>query len=244
MRCLKTTGLLTLLSIGLTACVPRPVFRLQSMSNNSTWYQGTEYIHSTADDITVTVAYVRHTKDNVIFDVEAVNNSGGVVRVDPVYFSYKATRADKLLAAGQAINPEAKLLDIDLEISDKKANQKSMLLLAAIGATAIIAEEIIDNDEEDEDNYRDESGEAAATYALAATTSSGIENSEYEVGSLKYKKERWATEALRISDLFPDDYIRGLVFFPIAEDADFYEIKIKAGNTIHTFRFRQFKFKP
>lgn len=246
MKSVKIIGFLLLIGVGLNACVPRPVFRLRSLSDQTTWYKGTEYIHSTADSITVTVAYVRHTRENVIFDVEVANSSDGIVRVDPVYFSYTAFESPRgnTLASGHAINPETKLLQIDMEISDEEADQKTMLLFAAIGATAIIVEEIADNDDDDEDTPNDEVGEAAATYALAATTSAGIENSEYEEGSLRYNRERWSNETLRKTDLFPDEYINGKVFFPISEDAKIFQIKIKTGNTIHTFRFRQLKFKP
>lgn len=247
MRLIKHIGFFLLLIFGLNACAPRPVFRLQSLGDQSTWYQGTEYIHSTADSVTVTVAYIRHTREKVIFDVEVSNYSDEIARVDPVYFTYQAFKsrtANRSFVSGRAINPESKLLQIDMEISDEEADQKTMLVFAAIGATAIVAEEIADNDEEEEDDYNDEVNEAAATHALIAGTAAGIENSEYEVGSLRYKRERWTNETLRKTDLFPGEYINGKVYFPIAEDAKLFQIKIKTGNTIHTFRFRQLKFKP
>lgn len=241
MSLLKNIGLISVLIIVIAGCAPRPIYRLHSLSKQSTFYQGTEYIHSTADSITVTVAYMQHQDGHVIFDVEVANYSGHVVRVDPIHFTYEAFRSDEFIASGSAINPESKLLNIDMQISEEQADQKSMMLLSAIGAAAMITEEITDNEE---DSYEDETEEAAATYALAASASAGIESSQYEARSLRHKRQRWAHETLRKTDLFSDDYIRGIVFFPIAENADVYQIRIQVGHTIHTFRFRQFKYKP
>lgn len=244
MTSLKSTVFLLLAALGFTACAPRPVFRLKSLADQSTWYQGTEYIHSHADSIFVTVAYIRHSGGHVIFDVEVANYSDHVVQVDPAEFSYKAFKSmaqKKLVAAGYAVSPEAKLLQIDKEIAEEKAEQKTMLLFAVIGATAMIAEEATDSEE---DNPRDEMAEAGAAYSLGAATASGIESSQHEISYLQSRRAYWTTETLRKTDLFPGGVIRGKVYFPTVEKAGVYNIKIPVGRTIYIFRFRQQKFKP
>lgn len=241
MKRIKSIVLILLVVMGVSACAPEPVLRLQSMANQSTWYQGTEYIHSTADDITVTVAYIRHVDDYVVFDVEVANYSDHAVRVNPAQFSFQAFKhsgATHPMAAGYAIDPEQKLIQIDRSIAQEKANQKTMALLAVVGTGAMIVEEVTDDEE---DSYHDETNEAAAMQMLAIGTAVGADQAQREVITLNSRRERWTVETLRKTDLFPDEYIRGKVFYPIAEDATVFYIKIKVGGTVHSFRFYQIK---
>ncbi len=245
MRFLRVIGLFSLLIVLFTGCAPRPVFRLESMAAYSTWYQGTEYISSSRDSVTVTLAYFRHTRDYVVFDVEVVNYSGKIVHVDPAEFEYKTYSSsmkapNEYMGKGYAIDPEKKLLHIDMAIADEKADQKTTLLLSAIGATAMVASDIAEEDDTPEEQVE----EAAAMQALASSTAYQMHESEYEIGSLHSRREVWAIETLRKTDLFSGEFIRGQVYFPIAENARFYNIEIEVGNNIYIFRFRQLKFKP
>ncbi len=243
MHFLKSIGLLWVVSICFAACAPRPVFRLESMAEYSTWYQGTEYIISSEDSVTVTVAYIRHLGDKVVFDVKVANYSDETVRVDPADFYFKGLHSIEPLsyaARGYAINPKEKLLQIDMEIAEEEADQKTTLLLSAIGATAMVASDIA----EEEDTPEEQIEEAAVMDALVAGTAQELHESEYEIGSLRYRRERWAIETLRKTDLFSGEFIRGKVYFPLAEDARYFNVEIEVGNTIHLFRFRQLKFKP
>lgn len=239
---IRSIVLVLLVVMGVSACAPEPVLRLQSMANQSTWYQGTEYIHSTADEITVTVAYIRHVDDYVVFDVEVANYSDHVVRVNPALFSFQAFKnngAMQPMAAGYAIDPEHKLIQIDRSIAQEKASQKTMALLAVVGTGAMIVEEVTDDEE---DSYHDEMNEAAAMQMIAIGTAAGINDAEREVITLNSRRERWTVETLRKTDLFPDEYIRGKVFYPITEDAAVFNIKIKVGGTVHPFQFYQIKY--
>ncbi len=178
----------------------------------------------------------------MVFDVEVANYSDEVVRIDPALFSYKAYKLRNsaiVLATGGAVNPELELLRIDMEIAEEEASQRTTLLLSAIGATAMVAEEITDDEE---DTVQDEVEEAAAWQGLVASTSSSLHESEYEIGSLQHRRKRWTIETLRKTDLFPGEFIRGKVYYPTSEDARYLNIEIEIGNTFHIFRFRQLKY--
>lgn len=58
-----------------------------------------------------------------------------------------------------------------------------------------------------------------------------IEREEYRYRrySLQDQREIWELDALRISDIIPDDHIRGLIFFPNNPDAMLYKVTLELG---------------
>ena len=74
------------------ACSPEPVYRLKSEANKNqtSYYQGVEYIHLEKDSVFVTLSYFEHTSDMFALEVEVANESNRIVRVAPDSFAYKA----------------------------------------------------------------------------------------------------------------------------------------------------------
>lgn len=68
----------------LQACSPRPVFRMTPEAQNTTFNQGTEYVHLQEDGIELTMSYYRHLRGRFVMDVEIVNTTDSVIRVDPI----------------------------------------------------------------------------------------------------------------------------------------------------------------
>lgn len=56
-----------------------------------------------------------------------------------------------------------------------------------------------------------------------------IDRAEYRHSrsGLRQSREFWQAEALRTTDLWPGESIRGLIFFPTNEDASLYHILMK-----------------
>lgn len=243
---LRQLAFFTLLILMVTACSPEPVFRLTPEKGPSTFHKGIEYITLEEDGIAVTMAYYSHMKDMFALDIEVYNNSDKPIRVDPANFGYSAfehysdSALSDFITHHRAFDPEDKLLEIDKNISRHYAAQKTegALFLTAVGvgvAAAIIAGPDDDGSRDDDDDHIE------YHYVEHNVRSDGI---DYELMDLEQKREIWELETLRITDLQPEDYIRGLVFFPNEPDASGYEFELEIKDLKFLARYEQHKIEP
>ncbi len=244
MKDLRTIFLVLLSVVVCCSCSPEPVFRLEAINGNSTWYQGVEYVQSTRQDVVVTTAYYRHIDDYAILDVEVANYSDSVLWVDPASFRYTAYKSksgsEYYIAGGMAMDPEVQILEIDKAISRERAGERTARFWDVMDVTVSLAEAIVDTEETEGERVREsqEREERAVERAVRK------QEHKYEMNSLQSHRQIWELDALRKTDLFPDEYIRGQVYLPLVQDATSIEVEIPAGETLHTFRYRQHKFKP
>jgi hypothetical protein len=54
----------------------------------------------------------------------------------------------------------------------------------------------------------------------------------------------WEQDHIRVTDLAPNEFIRGLVSFPVKQHEATLELVVPIGETEHTFRFNMLKFVP
>lgn len=95
-------------------CSPKPVYRLKAEADKdqTSYYQGMEYIHMQKDSVQLTVSYYEHTSNLFALEVEVINNSDRIVRVTPDSFKYESYARErpgnpsKLLPVNTAKNPE------------------------------------------------------------------------------------------------------------------------------------------
>jgi len=230
----------------LQACSPEPVYRLKAKvnDNQTSFYKGVEYIHLENDSVLVTISYYEHTSSMFALDVEVINNSEQIVRVAPDSFAYKSysgfipENPGQLLTFNQAKNPEQKILSLDLALSQQKANQKTdeLLFYTLQGLTA--ANGVMAETEEEQE----EAGEQLAQNAV----NQQIDRARYHHrrAGLRGSKEFWKAEALRITDLWPGESIRGLVYFKTDPNAKLYQILIQLDKFHYDTWFRQKKYQP
>lgn len=230
----------------LQACSPEPVYRLKAEANNenTSYYQGVEYIHLEQDSVFVTMSYYEHTSKMFALEVEVTNESNQIVRVAPDSLAYKAYKGrspqevDKFLTIEQAEDPEQEILNLDLALARQKANHKTdEFLFYTLQGLTVVSGATADTKEEQE-----EAGEQLVQNAV----SQQIDRAEYRHNrsSLRGNKEFWKAEALRITDLWPGEKIRGLVYFDTEPDAELYNILIQFDELHYDTWFRQKKYKP
>lgn len=230
----------------LQACSPEPVYRLKAEANDqsTSYYQGVEYIHLENDSVFVTVSYYEHTSSMFALEVEVINESNKIVRVAPDCLAYKAYKGhspqniDKFLTLEQARNPEQKILNLDLALARQKANHKTdEFLFYTLQGLTVVSGATADSKEEQE-----EAGEQLVQNAV----NQQLDRAEYRHNrsSLRGSKEFWKAEALRITDLWPGEQIRGLVYFDTEPDAELYNILIQLDELHYDTWFRQKKYKP
>lgn len=243
----RITVVLAALGLIWTACSPEPVFRLTHETGPTTFHMGVEYKSVEKEGIVVTMAYYRHMDDLFALDIEVFNKREHPVRVDPGRFGYTAyaNHAKKgfseVLTHRPALDPEVELLEIDKGISRHYASEKTntalFLTLAGVAVAASVIASDADHGGDDGDDYE---------YDDYIYVDYGVHNHEYsnKVMNLEQRRDVWELETLRITDLQPGEYIRGLVFFTSKPDAAGYKIELPIENAVLESWYVQHKIKP
>lgn len=243
---MKSLFLSLSLMVFLQACSPRPVFRMTPQAENTTFNQGTEYVHLQENGIELTMSYYRHLGDRFVMDVEIVNTTDSVLRVDPLQFSYEAYKnisgnfpreSDPIFTTQKAVNPEQELIRKDMAISRSIANQKTSTVLYIIGQAASIGQSIMEENPEKREALSEQRQEDTINYEI------NRQNREIHRNGLRDQREVWELKALRKTDLFPDEYIRGFLFFENESEARAYMIRFNIKNTTFEVFYRQKKYK-
>jgi len=246
---------ISLVAVLFSSCSPEPVFRLQSDHNEEdvVLYQGMEYLVSQGESSTAIIAYYRHLDNLVIMDLEIINQSNQMVRLDPGNIFFEAFRERnnesekhngkeyklELIAEGTALDPEDALLNIDKETSRKKAARRTDLLMEGIHAGMSLAVDISDADRVTK-NEQIERETRRTRYAVERAERREI--FYRNVRSLNEQRIYWETEAFRKTDLQSGESIAGEVTFPLVKKSTFINIIVPVGEDEHIFKFRQKKY--
>jgi len=240
--------LFVLFPLLIVSCSPAPVFRLSPDADKSTFYYGTEYVQSDVDDVLVSLAYYRHIDNKIVFDVEIVNYSEEPIRVSPEKFYITAfngppAHSDAVaLRQKNAIDPEMMLLELDKKQSKEKASEQTNRVLYATGEVLSLAGELASVGSDASSHERERARrDRIERRALRADQRYHHESTMY---SLSAQRESWEYDTVRITDLFPDQHLRGLVYFTGNPDARYFELVLPVGKTDHRFVFRQERFDP
>jgi hypothetical protein len=216
---------------------------------HTSFYEGTEYVHRQKNGIELIISYDRHYNEKFAMNVEIDNNTDSVLRVSPAqfwceayqYYNGKHNPADSNLVIGEhrAINPEHIILKKDLAISKSHAHQQTSNLLYGIGQALTLAGGIV----ADSTNWqRRKTGEILQNNA--ANHEINKQNRYIRRQSLRDQRRFWQINTLRTTDLYPDEYIEGLVFFKNDPHARGYMFHYKIGRTHFRVFFTQQKYKP
>lgn len=229
----------------LQACSPEPVYRLKVQGDNeqTSFYKGVEYIQLEQDSVLLTLSYYEHTADLFSLDVEITNHSNEVIRVEPSDFSYfsfleKESELREALSFNHAKDPEREVLEIELALSEQKAKKKTSEFFHYTSQSLTLAEGL------NADSYKE--WEETENKLVRNEVSQEIDREKFRYNqmNLKERKEIWQLDALRITDLWPGEQIRGLVFFKTTPDAHFYKIKAEIEESEFEIWFRQKKYDP
>lgn len=234
------------LIIATTACSPEPVFRLQPEQDKTYRHHGAEYVVSKLEDTEVVVAYYRHLGGMVSMDVEVVNHGNRAVEVDPASFYFRAYEqhpddGGRAFVRYDAYDPEEEMLKADLAASKAAANLKSAAILdVALEVTSLAAEISAYHNE----NYAFLATTDAQRVVRSIERSNRYANHDQFLNDLSYRRASWEQDHIRVTDLEPGEFIRGLASFPLIPRATYLEIVIISGSEEHVFPFRQVEFRP
>ncbi|MCA1803612.1 MAG: hypothetical protein LC662_14280 [Rhodothermaceae bacterium] len=241
--------LLPLLTIVLVlqACSPKPVFRMSPVADETSWLSGREYVVSDHDSVMVVLAYYRHMGDLFYYDIEIVNFSDEPLRVSPEQFYYTAYTGDPLLEGTQAhnrvaVNPEEKLLEHDLTASKVDAERRTTAGLDAAFLTLSVVGDMValSNDA----SVEEMSWRMHERTNMVIEMEMRDERFRRSLDNMAEARNIWELDMLRKTDLQPDEYVRGMVAFPLRESAQYYDLIFTVNGFDHRFRYEQFRFIP
>lgn len=237
----KTIKLLLFSQLFIFACAtPLPISQLVTESDQSRWIAGRQYTQLQGKDMSIGLSYYKNEGNTLIFDVMIDNYSDQEIHIDPTSIEIVSLDQSKhVINRSLAIDPESKLLDYDRRASIQKADlandASANFVLSATDLATTIAEERDPNLTEKEKDrrfnqrlYWDEQDELATM------------RKEAYLESLKNTRQYWEEAPIRKTDMGPQEYIDGKIFFHRIKSAGFYQVIFKtATGEEFKFEFKQ-----
>lgn len=239
-------GLLVALLLA-SGCTPRLVHRLDAPDPDvGVWRDGEQARTARADGVEAELAYVRSTPDDHALWVRVTNVSGDTLLVDPALFvgtAYQAVRQaearDPTGRAYAALDPEAQLLEVDIEASRRDARARTRQGLAAVSAGLVAAAVVVDAP----DTPDEEAAVADAAYTVEVEMADATAE-RYAVADARAAGRAYWEGVLRRTTLPPDTYIDGLVHVPIDPAANAVVVDVVVGGARLPFLFLQRNIRP
>lgn len=234
------------LALFFISCSPEPIFRLQPQADNTTFDRGVEYVHFEENGVALTISYYQHVGNQFIMDVEIANETDSLLWVSPQQFSYKAYEqvigekpdsSAEAMASRRAINPEQELLKTDMRLSEQEAAQRTDALIHTIGQVASVAASVAADTPEEREQLREDRRENYVRHEIRQ------DQREFKKHALRDMRKVWELDALRKTDLFPGEYIRGYLFFENTPDAQGYTIRYDSEKASFDLFFFQWKYE-
>ena len=202
----------------LNSCVsPRPVFRLNPTESVTVWDRGKEFVSIKANSFVVHTAFHKHEGGLISFDIEVINEDSSDFLVSPEQFvlsplSWETARSNFDFTAPQkALDPEHELRNIDISMSQQDASHTNYQLFALGVALADVTYSVatINKEKSDAEIVATEVGREAVYGGLAVNDDIHYQSIQ-RLTDLRYI---WEATALRKTTLFPNNSIRGLIYF-------------------------------
>ena len=231
----------------LTGCYsPIPVARLVPLSVNNTWQHGNQMATAAENDgVVVNATYQKSVDEELILNVQVINNSDEAILVDPKFFYYQPLNQDTMApmeATYAAINPESKLMQLDIERSRLIAKSKNEELYESIGSTQDLMTSIgslTGNFSEDEAaKYKEKSRQRQAEYKQEQLLN------QSKMSSVTTTRQMLATSALRKTTVNPGSEAQGLVYFPRFDEAPLMKFNYRVAARDFEVIFEQKLIKP
>ncbi len=238
-------------------CSPIPISRVSlDKEDVGYWQRGTAIGEKVADDLIVEAVYSHSDKKFDYFDVAIENTGEDRALIDPKTFSLHDPFSGGKF---RGVDPELMILNLEMKDSKRKANNKTLAIVAGAaiiaGTVAVIAADgdgssaVCDTD--DDYFYYDD------TYLFTDLTPRNLPPMNYQyfgqepILSTNYQDlpdskqiDFWKGFAFRKSTLFQNQRMRGLVAFVKDKNRTKSILNIPTGTEELSFKFVHEKHKP
>lgn len=229
-----------------SSCVsPIPISQLSNEKEEGRWISGRKFLSQQEGNHILTLSYYKNEGEMLIFDMLYDNRSKEEIIFNPTMASIQALSADKkLLSHEKGLDPESKLLRIDIEESRERAyeaNQAiSNLILTATEASLDIAQ--INDPELSEEEKRLATAERDR---FRFERRANMADQEAYLRSIRNSRVYWEEAPVRKTTVGSNEYISGKLFFPRNREAKYYLVDIDIpGKAKFKFEFEQEIIKP
>lgn len=221
---------------------PEPdIIRLKVDNRHKFYIMGAEYVKIEMGGIETNTAFIEAANGLLIFDVTVTNLTSHTVRVDPRQFYYievDTARNNLELSRNYANDPEYTIIEYDRLARKEEINYGNKQFgMAALGIAHLVTDMAVKDKSEEETEAN-----AYISDLILTQMDKNTMDHDKAVAELNSQKQPWIDDALRITDLNPNEYIRGNVYFPV----QFYAKRLKlflivAGTTI-TLDYNQYRY--
>ena len=228
---------LVLLTIVVSGC-STPIVKLETLEDKD-YYQGREIVTKENDTVNVSVEVDSYNKKEAVFYIQIENNSHQKIFIEPNDFYVEAVEKDlssidKRFKRFYALDPEKEIDKINDDMESRSTAHGVITGLNATFALVSIVADIADKNDDD-DAY-----EVSRDIAVWADNQVNEEiNFDASMNEYESQKEFWKNEVLRITDLYEDDRIGGLVFIPVSPKIEYLKFTIPIERRMFTFLYKR-----
>jgi len=249
-RLLPLLGAVFLLAFS-TACTRSPVYRLHSTvpDKSADWLHGRKYVTRSTDSVTATLAYVRTNRRGHMFDVHLENRSRDTVLANPSRLfadtyqvlpdpnTRRPTSPYGLTKRVYAVDPEEKLITIDIRQARTDASERTSSGLYLLSVVADAGSDMADGADSREENAQ----EAAERADREASRLNDRTRYEQRTETLQTRRIHWSEDTFRKTTLPPRTGIRGYVYLPVVPKARYLLVHVGLFEENIVFPYRQEK---
>ena len=236
---MKGKVLLFIMVFGLiTSACSTQIIKLVTLEDKD-FYKGREIVTKVDDNTRISVEIDNYTGDEVVFYVQIENKSGEKIFIQPRDFYVDAVEKDLVsydehFRRFYALDPERQIKKINEDMEDRKTAHAVVTGLNATFALVSVVADLTDNDSENDAH------QVSRDIAVWADNQVN-EEIDYDAAMNEYdsQKEFWKNEVLRITDLYQNDAVGGLIFVPINKEIKYLKLTVPLDSGIYTFLYKQ-----
>lgn len=245
MKTKSTLFFLSAVSVCLfSACFsPRPVVRVEPLDEPTKWNYGQAILEAEKDGITTNVAFAYSDDDYLVFDVEVTNWREERILVEPAGIELTIGPIDMRIPA---IDPEAHMLGMEMDVSRREANAKNAAVVAGVVAVAAVTAAVVtstnDGNNGNENNFNNNDLDVinvAPTLIVGAGA-----GAPPPPGPIAVDPWFWSDQTLRKTTLEKGQQVRGKVLFPRNDQVHDFDLLVPVEELMFTFGFKQVLHRP
>ena len=218
----------------LIGCSSQKFFDVSVMSDKVEYYQGREMVSQVTGSAKSILNFERQDGDCFSFYLEVENISNEKYDIHPEQIFMKIDAEDnsaedmKSVSYHYVLDPEREVDNLEEAINKRDSDHNAATATNCLfGLFSVVHD--VSNDDDDEDVHYDWIGNMID------------ENNDYEndKAALNADKEFWQNEVLRITTLYQNERIGGLIYIPVCPTARRFSIIIPIDGNEQIFKFIQ-----
>lgn len=244
---LRTLGWALTVVAGFLGCAPAPVLRLEPVAIADVqrdWSDGRRNAWRQEQRLHAETNFVRSERGHLVLAVRFHNPTESAVVVRPERFYYQpiaGPTADAPVRGQQirALDPEKRLLDLDLRRTEADARYETDMTVTGLFALLDLAVNVASAVSDDEDAHCPAQREDEVRFDWWDEFAEIDAEHENRIAAIENQRDHWSRDTLRTTTLYPGETIGGLVAFPSVDDAEYLRVVFPVEREAPTFVFRQ-----